>query len=73
MLGPTVCGHRSPLGRRNFEVFSEDPLVSGLMAAEYIKGLQSERVAATIKHYIGNEQDTKRFSLNNIMSERAQR
>jgi len=43
------------------------------MAAEYIKGLQSERVAATIKHYVGNEQDTKRFSLNNVMSERAQR
>lgn len=73
VLGPTVCSHRSPLGGRNFEAFSEDPLLSGALAAEYVKGLQSERVAATIKHYLGNEQDTRRFTVNEIISERALR
>lgn len=71
LLGPTVCGHRSPLGGRNFEAFSEDPLLSGLMASEYVKGLQSERVAATVKHFFANEQDTRRFVVNEKISERA--
>ncbi|EPE37019.1 (Trans)glycosidase [Glarea lozoyensis ATCC 20868] len=73
LLGPTVCSHRSPLGGRNFEAFSEDPLLSGLLAAEYVKGLQSERVGATVKHYLANEQDTRRFSINETISERALR
>lgn len=73
LLGPTVCNHRSPLGGRNFEAFSEDPLLSGLLASQYVRGLQSERVGATIKHYLGNEQDTRRFSVNEIISERALR
>jgi beta-glucosidase len=73
LLGPTVCGHRSPLGGRNFEAFSEDPLLSGLLAAEYVKGLQSERVAATVKHFVANEQDTRRFSVNEKISDRALR
>jgi len=73
LLGPTVCNHRSPLGGRNFESFSEDPLLSGVLAAEYVKGLQSERIGATVKHYLGNEQDTRRFSVNEIISERALR
>ncbi|KAG0651212.1 Beta-D-glucoside glucohydrolase B [Hyphodiscus hymeniophilus] len=73
LLGPTVCSHRSPLGGRNFEAFSEDPALSGILAAEYVKGLQSERVGATIKHFLGNEQDTRRFSVNETISERALR
>ncbi|KAG4442810.1 hypothetical protein IFR05_001691 [Cadophora sp. M221] len=73
LLGPTVCSHRSPLGGRNFEAFSEDPVLSGILAAEYVKGLQSERVGATIKHFLGNEQDTRRFSVNELISERALR
>lgn len=73
VLGPTVCCHRSPLGGRNFEAFSEDPLLSGSLAASYIEGMQSERVSATLKHYFGNEQDTRRFSVNQIISERAAR
>lgn len=73
LLGPTVCAHRSPLGGRNFEAFSEDPLLSGALATQYVKGLQSERVAATVKHFLGNEQDTRRFSVNEIISERALR
>ncbi|KAF2648083.1 glycoside hydrolase family 3 protein [Lophiostoma macrostomum CBS 122681] len=73
LLGPTVCGHRSPLGGRNFEAFSEDPFLSGALAIEYVKGLQNERVAATVKHFLGNEQDTRRFSVNEVISERALR
>ncbi|RDW95117.1 beta-glucosidase-4 [Coleophoma crateriformis] len=73
LLGPTVCNHRSPLGGRNFEAFSEDPVLSGILASRYVQGLQGERVGATIKHYLGNEQDTRRFSVNEIISERALR
>ena len=73
LLGPTVCAHRSPLGGRNFEAFSEDPFLSGTLAAEYVKGLQSERVGATLKHFVANEQDTRRFSINEKISERALR
>ena len=49
LLAPTVCMHRHPLGGRNFESFSEDPLLTGKLAAQYIKGLQQKGVAATIK------------------------
>ena len=73
VLGPTVCAHRSSLGGRNFEAFSEDPLLSGLMAAEYVEGLQSERVAATVKHFLANEQDTRRFTVDETISGRALR
>lgn len=73
VLGPTVCTHRSPLGGRNFEAFSEDPLLSGLLAAEYVNGLQSERVAATVKHFLANEQDTRRFTVDETISDRALR
>lgn len=72
-LAPTVCLHRSPLGGRNFESFSEDPLLTGKLAARYIKGVQSERVAATIKHFAANEQETRRFTMNVNASERALR
>ncbi|KAF1959489.1 glycoside hydrolase [Byssothecium circinans] len=73
LLGPTVCCHRSPLGGRNFEAFSEDPFLSGTLATEYVKGLREERVAATVKHFVGNEQDTRRFSVDETISERALR
>jgi beta-glucosidase len=73
LLGPTVCTHRSPLGGRNFEAFSEDPYLSGALAIEYVKGLQEERVGATVKHFLANEQDTRRFSVNETISERALR
>lgn len=73
LLGPTVCCHRSPLGGRNFEAFSEDPYLSGVLASEYVKGLQEERVAATVKHFLANEQDTRRFSIDQKISERALR
>jgi beta-glucosidase-like glycosyl hydrolase len=49
LLAPTVCLHRGPLGGRNFESFSEDPLLTGKLAASYINGLQQRGISATIK------------------------
>jgi beta-glucosidase len=72
-LGPTVCPHRHPLGGRNFESFSEDPLLTGRLASQYICGLQDQGVGATIKHFAVNEQETKRFTMNANVSEKALR
>lgn len=73
LLGPTICPHRSPLGGRNFESFSEDPLLGGQLAASYIRGLQDHGVAAIVKHFAGNEQETLRRSMNVKISDRALR
>ncbi|KAJ5408257.1 hypothetical protein N7509_002140 [Penicillium cosmopolitanum] len=73
VLGPTVCIHRHPLGGRNFESFSEDPLLAGRLASQVIQGLQQKKVAATIKHFFANEQETQRTSVNETISERALR
>lgn len=73
VLGPTVCIHRHPLGGRNFESFSEDPLLAGRLASQVIQGLQHQKVAATIKHFFANEQETQRTSVNETISERALR
>ncbi|KAF4309021.1 glycoside hydrolase family 3 protein [Botryosphaeria dothidea] len=70
LLAPTVCLHRSPLGGRNFESFSEDPFLTGKLSAAYIRGLQSKKVAATIKHFVGNEQETLRMTIDSIIAER---
>lgn len=73
LLGPTICPHRDPRGGRNFESFSEDPFLAGELATEYINGLQREGVGATVKHYAANEQETKRFTMNSNVSQRALR
>lgn len=73
LLGPTACIQRSPLGGRNFESFSEDPLLTGVVAANYVKGLQSNGVAATLKHFVANEQETGRLVVDETISERAMR
>ncbi|KAK3307763.1 glycoside hydrolase superfamily [Chaetomium strumarium] len=74
LLGPTVCCHRHPLGGRNFESFSEDPLLTGTLATALIKGLQEDGgVAACIKHFVANEQETARMSVDETIGERALR
>ncbi|KAI5799067.1 glycoside hydrolase superfamily [Geopyxis carbonaria] len=70
LLAPTVCMHRSPLGGRNFESFSEDPVVTGKLSAAYIRGLQEKGIGATIKHFVGNEQETWRMTVDSIIEER---
>ncbi|KAI1251843.1 hypothetical protein MGN70_006413 [Eutypa lata] len=70
LLAPTVCMHRHPLGGRNFESFSEDPLLTGKLAAQYIQGIQSRGVAATIKHFVANEQETHRLTIDSLVMER---
>lgn len=62
LLAPTVNLHRSPLGGRTFESFSEDPLLTGVLAASYIRGVQSCGVAATVKHFVGNEEERDRYT-----------
>ncbi|KAJ4370519.1 hypothetical protein N0V83_005040 [Neocucurbitaria cava] len=73
LLAPTMCNHRHPLGGRNFESFSEDPYLAGKMAANVVKGLQENGIAATIKHFAANEQETDRLTVDTIVSERALR
>ena len=70
LLGPGANGKRSPLGGRNFEYYSEDPYLSGKMAASFILGIQSEGVGACMKHYILNDQETRRTSVDVHADER---
>ncbi|GAB1526978.1 hypothetical protein RhiTH_010152 [Rhizoctonia solani] len=73
LLGPTINIQRSPLGGRGFESYSEDPLLSGTLARAFIKGVQSEGVSATIKHYVTNDSEFERMSMSSELSTRALR
>lgn len=73
VLGPTVNLHRSPLGGRHFEAFSEDPLLTADLAAAYVRGVQENGVGATPKHYVANDYETERFTASTEVSERALR
>ena len=73
VLGPTINLHRSPLGGRHFEAFSEDPVLTADLAAAYVHGLQDNGVGATPKHYVANDYEDERFTASSQVSERALR
>ncbi|GAA1994176.1 glycoside hydrolase family 3 C-terminal domain-containing protein [Microbacterium pumilum] len=73
VLGPTINLHRSPLGGRHFECFSEDPELAAELGAAYVRGLQDNGVAATPKHYVANDSETDRFTVDVKVEERALR
>ncbi|SHI25602.1 beta-glucosidase family protein [Streptomyces sp. 3214.6] len=73
LLAPTVNLHRSPLGGRHFEAYSEDPYLTGRIATGYVTGVQEGGVGTTVKHFVANDAETDRFTVDNLVGERALR
>ena len=73
LLAPTINLHRNPLGGRNFECYSEDPYLTGTLAAAYIQGVQSKNVAVTAKHFVANDSEYERNSIDSQVDERTLR
>jgi beta-glucosidase len=73
VLAPTVNLHRSPLGGRHFECYSEDPLLTGRIGAGVVAGVQDQGVGTTVKHFVANDYETERFTASTEVSDRALR
>lgn len=73
MLGPAINIQRNPLNGRNFEYFSEDPWLNAMITVSYINGMQAQGVGAVVKHFAANNQETRRQTVNEIISPRALR
>lgn len=73
LLAPTVNLHRTPIGGRNFECMSEDPFLTGVLASAYVTGVQSQRVACCIKHFVGNDTEYQRMTISSEIDERTLR
>jgi beta-glucosidase len=69
VLGPTINLHRSPLGGRHFEAYSEDAVLSGKLASAFVNGIQGQGVGACLKHFIANDAETDRHTVNNILDD----
>ncbi|WP_327252583.1 beta-glucosidase family protein [Streptomyces sp. NBC_01244] len=70
LLAPTVNLHRSPLGGRHFECYSEDPYLTGAVGSGYVNGVQDGGVGTTVKHFVGNDAETERFTVNSVIAPR---
>lgn len=70
LLGPGVNIYRAPMAGRNFEYFGEDPFLAGKLAADYVKGVQSQGVVACVKHFAGNNQEWDRYNVSSNIDER---
>lgn len=73
LLAPTVNLHRTPIGGRNFECMSEDPTLTAKIAVAYVKGVQSQRVAACIKHFVANDTEFERMTISSEVDDRTLR
>ncbi|MFB6776610.1 beta-glucosidase [Streptomyces sp. NPDC056352] len=73
LLAPTVNLHRSPLGGRHFETYSEDPYLTGEIGAGYVLGVQDGGVGTTVKHFVANDAETDRFTVDNVVAPRTLR
>ncbi|WP_228001640.1 beta-glucosidase [Nocardia australiensis] len=73
VLGPTINLHRSPVGGRHFECFSEDPMLTAEMADSYVRAVQAHGVSACPKHFVANDSETERFSVDIVAADRALR
>ena len=73
LLAPTVNLHRTPFGGRHFECFSEDPLLTSRIGCAYVRGVQAGGVGATVKHFVANDTETERFTVDAVIDERTLR
>ena len=73
LLAPTINMHRTPVGGRHFECFSEDPKLTAVIGGAYVDGLQRRGVAATVKHYVANDSETERMTYEAVVDPRTLR